>query len=311
MKENKKNIPLNFENDSSESNSIDRIRSDFFMKILARSFVLISLVIFLLFGFYFFPILLPRIGAAAPEEARYIFNLFTDFDITSLSILLSFTIFWCIVIFLAYILFIILKRVFYKHTNILVLYLEQEVANLGFKIKKKDKSINLFIYINLTFYIIILIFNIYLSSIFGSELFLIFLFLLIFITFGVIFPVAWGSYRDKIYIKIKKRKYIRLDFKYSSSKKNRKYKKLYIYLKTNRLCLKINKLGSDLLVNISKKRWLPRYGKSKLFSKLTLFHYFFEFSNPINFQNKLLNIMLALREWNKKYTQSITSHRKK
>ncbi|MBY9006956.1 MAG: hypothetical protein KGD63_09365 [Candidatus Lokiarchaeota archaeon] len=290
----KNNFNLNFENDELEQQSIKRIREDFFNTILSRIFVIISLVLYSIISFYLFPV--PNSKGGSLE------------DTYSITGFLNFTIVWFIIVVLGYFLFYILKLVFYKNRKQFVVYLEKEILMLGFKNRVLKVGLKYFIFTNIIFYLIVVLFKDQLYTLININLLYILFFFIIYVVIAVVTPVILGSYQNKIKILLKRRIFIKIDFKIKTAKSyNDLINKIYLHLRSNRLCLKFNRSKSNLFFKISKRNWLPKSGKFKSFSKFTPYHHFFEFSTPINFQNKLLNLVLLLREWDKKIQKNCQS----
>lgn len=291
----KNNFDLNFENEELEQLSIKRIREDYFNTLYSRLFVIICVFLYIIITFYLLDITIlykwdfvPPLEYSILEPGDLIIDIF------------KFTFVWIIIGFLAYLLFYILKLIFYRNMKQFIKYLEKEILMLGFETKKLKVGLKSFIFINCIFYFIILLFNYQLYSLTNINLLYRSIFFILYIVIAVIIPVILGSYQNKIKILLKKKAYIKIKFKIKSSNNpDDLINKIYLYFQSNRLCLKYNKSKSDRYFKISEKKWLPRYDKFKFISKITPFHYFFEFSTPVNFQNKLLNLTLALREWEK------------
>jgi hypothetical protein len=71
-----------------------------------------------------------------------------------------------------------------------------------------------------------------------------------------------------------------------------------IYLTSNKLGKKSDQRSSNIYLEISNKRWLPKKGRLKLPTFLSSSNlFFYEYSTVVNFEEHFLNIVSAVREW--------------
>jgi hypothetical protein len=131
------------------------------------------------------------------------------------------------------------------------------------------------------------------------------------ITIGYLFlsltiPIVWLGVNDKYVIKIKDNFFVLFDFHYSLRKRrNSSSTLLGITLSSNRLCSRFNKPGKHVHTRICEIHWLPRTGTK--IQKISPFLHFHEFSVPVNLQKQVLNVILALREWDDDYEKELNS----
>jgi len=191
----------------------------------------------------------------------------------------------------------LLKIIRLKFTHSLINFLKSEIKNVGFKFEKKYDSGLLFLMLNslsiaLLVYLDLRVIQfddtficVLLEGIFCFYLFL-----------SVILPIVWVIINDKYVIKLKEDFFILFDLQFNIRNKKQYDPELVgIYLTSSRLCTKFNRIGKIVHDDISKFRWLPRKGKMKY--DLDLYLRFHEFSVPLNLQKQILNIILALNEW--------------
>ncbi|MFX1237335.1 MAG: hypothetical protein ACFE8P_06390, partial [Promethearchaeota archaeon] len=126
----------------------------------------------------------------------------------------------------------------------------------------------------------------------------------LYLYFGLLFLLEWGLFDDKLRVILKGKFYIRFDFNFKLLlKSDSETQSIRIYMTSNRLCWKRNSKGKSLFEEISSSQWFPRRGKNKSFlANLNPFLYFREYSEPINLQNQFLSLVLALKEWESKFS---------
>jgi len=191
----------------------------------------------------------------------------------------------------------LLKIIRLKFTRSLIKFLKSEINNVGFKFEKKYDSGLIFLLLNSLSIALLVYLDLQVIQFDNSficvlleGLFSFYLFLC------VILPIVWVIMNDKYVIKLKEDFYIFFNLQYNVRKKTKYDPELVsIYLTSNRLCTKFNRNGKIVHDNISKIRWLPRKGKIKF--DLDFYLRFHEFSVPLNLQKQILNIILALNEW--------------
>ncbi|MBN1214506.1 MAG: hypothetical protein JXA99_03595 [Candidatus Lokiarchaeota archaeon] len=281
--EEKSNIP---DSENQEFNSFleELMKREFIDTLKVRAFVLISIILYAIMAFYLFPYVLS--GELYIYESTFIEIIYISLN-------------WTLIIVFAYLLFLFVKLYFYRSIKRFVHYIKKDVFSLGFTLKNLHIGLNSFIIINIAFYFFCIICRELIYSLARTNYFFIFLFFIIFLILCVFLPVIFGFYQFKIKIPLKNKKHLKVNFRFKYSVIYDEYDDIFLYLRTNRVCLKLKKIKSKNYQEISKKNWFPQYGRFKFLTKVNIFHYFFEFSTPINFQNKILNLLLALKDWEK------------
>jgi hypothetical protein len=121
-------------------------------------------------------------------------------------------------------------------------------------------------------------------------------------------PIIWLGVNDKYVIKVKENFYILFDLHFSLRKTRGDSPALLgITLSSNRLCSRFNQPGKNVHTRICEIRWLPRNGTK--IQKISPFLHFHEFSVPVNLQKQVLNVILALHEWDNFYEKELNSFR--
>jgi len=277
---------INFENEKSTTEFINIIRSEYFKK-RYRAFLYIIAVCII------YPIYLLFSYQINTDNKSY----FLDLQQINLIDQVITWIFFCIIL---YLIFQFFKLAHQNFSPTFVNFIKMELNNLGFEIQRGYKTGLYFFIFNTIFIIIFILIKIGVSYSYNYIIdILIFGVILLDIFLSIAFPIIWGILHDKFMVKLKKKYYIQFDFRYKCIK-SKKFESpnIAIFMTSNRLCSKLNRVGIKLYKNISETRWLPK--KSKFFSFLfnfSPFLYFHEYSTPLNFQKQFLNIVLALREW--------------
>ncbi|MFX1437422.1 MAG: hypothetical protein ACFFAA_09580, partial [Promethearchaeota archaeon] len=210
------------------------------------------------------------------------------------------TINWIIFSIGTYTIFYLIKIILMRVTPSLKKDIENDVNALGFNIKRTRKSWILFLLLNsisvISLFLIeldIIYFNIPILNELFKGLFIFYLFICLLI------PVLWRFSYDGLNITLKDKYSVSINPYYKIRKiKDQDSQLIGIFMTSNKITNKFEKNKKRLYTQIAESRWLPRKKKS-IVSKygLSPFLRFHEFSTPINFVNQLLNIVLALQDW--------------
>lgn len=291
MKSNKESN-LNFEDEQGISNSIRLLKSEFIVKAI-KATIYLSIIIVICIGYIF---LQPRLTFV---NHIYIANY------SPYSIKLTLTVGWTLFSTSIFLICYIIKYLQVKFTPSIIKYMKEELNYLGYDFQKKYSSGLLFVLLNSLSIILmtytdleVFVFNNTIQSILFRNLIIGYLF------FSLALPIIWLGLNDKYVIKIKENFYILFDFHFSLRKRHSDTLALLgITLSSNRLCSRFNKPGKHVHTRICQIRWLPRTGtKIKNYSPYLHFH---EFSVPVNLQKQVLNVILALREWDENYEKEV------
>jgi hypothetical protein len=299
----KKSLNLSFEDENSIESSIKVMRKEFIKKSIKIVFAIFGIIAvyisYLIINYTYKSSYQYHITITFAKSYHHIFSL----DLT-----LTWT-FFSICVFLS---IYLIRFLYLKFTPSVVRYIKKEFEYIGFQFQRRYDSGIVFITLNIVSValLIYLDFNLVnfdnsFTSFFIRNIIVIYLFL------SLILPIIWGLVHDKFLIKLKRNFFITFDFQYSFlSRKGIDPNLVGIYLTSNRLCSKFNKIGRNAHRKISEIRWLPRKKKTISISSFSPYLHFHEFSAPTNIQSQFLNIALALREWDVDYEKKIASWRK-
>jgi hypothetical protein len=278
---------LIFEDEISNSNSFNIIRNEFHKKWIKRSSgILISIIILIIHFTVIYPQYLisdSSTGITVVKASNFSNSInWTIISIGVFSILYSFN--------------LIIK----KYTPSLREYIKYEINSLGLKIHKKRKSILIFLLLSCFSIPLLLLLDlniIQLNNLLAKILFRLFMYIFLFLCISV--PVLWSFLYDGLTVKLKGNYEIFIYPNHKFRRIKRKESKLVeIYMISNKIALNLKNSKRELYSKIAGARWLPRIKKFKIFKfRLNLYLRFSEFSTPINLQKKLLNLILALQEW--------------
>ncbi|MFX0005081.1 MAG: hypothetical protein ACFE9C_07925 [Candidatus Hodarchaeota archaeon] len=287
MEENATSKNLGFEYSEDISYSYHKIKKEYRKKAIRIVSILSVLLIIVVIHFtLIYPIyLIPDEGAVITGLTPYRFNL---------------TINWIIFSIGTYTIFYLIKIILMRVTPSLKKDIENDVNALGFNIKRTRKSWILFLLLNsisvISLFLIeldIIYFNIPILNELFKGLFIFYLFICLLI------PVLWRFSYDGLNITLKDKYSVSINPYYKIRKiKDQDSQLIGIFMTSNKITNKFEKNKKRLYTQIAESRWLPRKKKS-IVSKygLSPFLRFHEFSTPINFVNQLLNIVLALQDW--------------
>jgi len=294
----KRDSNLNFEDEQGISNSIHLLKSEFLMKTIKAS-IYISLILLICLGY----ILLDF-------KPKIVFlNYIQIANFRPYSLNLNLTIGWTLFSSSIFLIFYLIKYIRLKFTPSLLKYIKEELNYIGFDFQKKYTSGLLFVLLN-SISIVFMIYMDFEVLVFDNTIFSIFMRNLIigYLVFSLVLPIIWIGLNDKYVVKIKENIFILFDFQYPIIKrKDHSPTLLGISLSSNRLCSRFNKPGKNAHTKICEIRWLPRNGNKV--QKLSPFLHFHEFSVPINLQKQVLNIILALHEWDNNYERELNTLR--
>ncbi|MFX0058661.1 MAG: hypothetical protein ACFE85_15975 [Candidatus Hodarchaeota archaeon] len=300
MKKEKRSSDLNFEDEEGVKLSIMVMRKEFIKKSIKIIFAIVGI------GVFYVSYLI--INHLYNSRLFYINITFAkSAKVLSLDLTLTWS-FFSICIFLS---IYFIRLIYLKITPSVVKYVEKEFEYIGFQFQRRYDSGIVFLTLNIVSIALLIYLDFNLVN-FDSSFtsFLVKNIIVIYLFLSLILPIIWGFVHDKFLIKLKKNFFITFDFQYRFlTRKGIDPNLVGIYLTSNRLCSKFNRLGKNAYRNISEVRWLPRRKKSYSISTFSPFLHFYEFSAPTNMQSQFLNIALALREWDVDYDKKVTSWR--
>lgn len=291
-----KNTNLNFEDEQGISNSIRLLKSEFVIKAV-KACIYLTIIVLICIGYI---LLQPQMAFI-----HYIrVNTYSQHSV-KLTLTIGWTLFSTAIFLTAY----IIKYIQVRFTPSIIKYMKEELNYLGYEFKKKYSSGLLFVLMNSISIILmtymdlqVFVFNNTLQSILFRN------FVIGYLFFSIVIPIVWLGLNDKYVIKIKENFYILFDFNFSLRKRHGHSPAfLGITLSSNRLCSRFNKPGKNVHTKICEIRWLPREGTK--IKKISPFLHFHEFSVPVNLQKQVLNVILALREWDNNYEKELNSFR--
>jgi len=289
---------LNFEDEQAISNSIKLLKSEYLKKGIKATIYLV-LILLICLGY----ILLDF----KPKIVFLNYIQISNFQPYSLN--LHLTIGWTLFSTSTFLIFYLIKYIRLKFTPSLTKYIKDELNYIGYDFQKRYTSGLLFVLLN-SVSVVLMIYMDFEVFVFDETFLSIMIRSLIigYLIFSLVLPIIWIGLNDKYVIKVKENLYILFDFQFSLRKKEGHSPTLLgISLSSNRLCSRFNKPGKNIHTKICEIRWLPR-SVNKV-QKLSPFLHFHEFSVPINLQRQVLNIILALREWDHNYEKELTSFR--
>lgn len=291
-----KNADLNFEDEQGISNSIRLLKSEFVVKAV-KACIYLGIIILICIGYI---LLQPRMA--------FIHSI-RVYSYSQQSVKLTLTIGWTLFSTAIFLTAYIIKYIQVKFTPSIIKYMKEELNYLGYEFQKKYSSGLLFVLLN-SISIILMTYLDLEAFVFDNTLQSILFrnFVIGYLFFSIVIPIVWLGLNDKYVIKIKENFYILFDFHFTL-RKRRGYSPAFlgITLSSNRLCSRFNKPGKNVHTKICEIRWLPREGTK--IKKISPFLHFHEFSVPVNLQKQVLNVILALREWDNNYEKELNSFR--
>lgn len=274
-----KDFNLNFEDEQQMSNSIRLLKSEYIIKAIKAS-IYLSIIIVICIGYI---LLQPQLTFL---NHIYMIN-YSEFSF-KLTLTIGWTLFSTSIFLVCY----LIKYIQLRLTPSIIKYMKEELDYLGYNFQKKYTSGLIFVLLNglsviLMTYIDLQVLNF--NNITVGYLFL-----------SLVIPIIWLGVNDKYVIEIKENFYVLFDLHFSLRKaRGASPALLGIKLSSNRLCSRFNKPGKNVHTRICEIRWLPR--KETKVQKLNPFLHFHEFSVPVNLQKQVLNVILALHEWDNIY----------
>lgn len=292
----KKDSDLNFEDEKNISKSIRLLKREFLIKSIKAS-GLISLILLILIGYVILDL-----------QPRIVFlNYLQIANYRPYSINLNLTIGWILFSASIFLIFYLINHLRVKFTPSLINYIKEELNYMGYEFQKKYTSGLLFVLLN-SLSVVFMIYTDLEVFVFDNSIYSIVVrnLMIGYLIFSLVLPIIWIGVNDKYVIKIKENIYILFDFHFSLRKKRYHSPELLgITLSTNRLCSRFNKPGKNAHSKISEFRWLPR--NANKINKVSPFLHFHEFSVPVNLQKQVLNVILALHEWDNNYEKELNA----
>jgi len=182
----------------------------------------------------------------------------------------------------------------------LVKFLKNEINKLDFQLQRRYKT-GLFFFLFNSLTVVLFIFIIMLITFSTNYILtsLIIRLILVYFFSSVIIPILRGILHDKFIIKLKAPYFVQLELQFKLIKHMEvESQMIRIYLTSNKLGIKSDQHSSNIYLEISNKRWLPKKGRLKFPNFLVSSNlYFYEYSTIINFEEHLLNIVSAVRDW--------------
>jgi hypothetical protein len=210
-----------------------------------------------------------------------------------------------IIITSVYLIFYLSKSLFIKETPIVMNYIKKELKTLDLKIKHNFLSEKSFGLLTSCSLILLLLIDLRIIKTYNKVVYdwiQIILATLFFL--NLIIPILLGFYYDRYKVQLINDYHIKLDVQYSLKKQ--KSQTFSIFMTSSRLSSKINPMGFKLYKKIIQYRWLPNKNNKFITKKrITPFLRFFEYSSLINFKYNLLNLALALKDWEEQFFRDI------
>ena len=282
-----KNFDLNFEDEQGISNSIQLLKSEYLFKAVKAS-IYLSVIVIICIGYI---LLQPQMAFL---NHLYVLNY------SHYSFKLTLTVGWTLISTSIFLVCYLIKYIKLRLTPSIIKYMKEELKYLGYEFQKKYSSGLIFVLLNALS--VILMTYIDLEVLTFNNIVIGYLF------FSLAIPIIWLSVNDKYVIKIKENFFILFDLHFSLRKRSGESPGLLgITLSSNRLCSRFNKPGKNVHTRICEIRWLPRTGTK--IQKISPFLHFHEFSVPVNLQKQVLNVILALHEWDNIYEHELNSFR--
>ena len=282
-----RSINLNFEDEQGISNSIRLLKSEYLIKAIKAS-VYLSLIVIICIGYV---LLQPQMAFL---NHLYVLNY------SQYSFKLTLTVGWTLFSTSIYLICYLIKHIKLRLTPSIIKYMKEEIEYLGYEFQKKYSSGLIFVLLNAL--------SVILMTYIDLEVFSFNNITIGYLFFSIMIPIIWLSVNDKYVIKIKENFYILFNLHFSIRKRRTHSSGLLgITLSSNRLCSRFNKPGKNVHTRICEIRWLPRNGIK--IHRLSPFLHFHEFSVPVNLQKQVLNVILALHEWDNIYEKELNSLR--
>jgi len=290
MKKNNKLLDLNFEDEESVKLSIKIMKKEFIKKNIKIFLAIIATITF--YGSYLI------INHLYKASYGYSITTFAETDQYTYSLNLTLT--WSVFSICIFLSIYLIRLLYLKFTPSVVKYLKKEFEFIGFQFQRRYDSGIIFLILNILSITLLTYFDFNLLYFFNSSTsFFIRNIIFIYLFLSLVIPIIWGFWHDKFLIKLKNKFFITFDFQFNLlNKKGIDPNLIGIFLTSNRLCSRFNKLGKENHREISEVRWLPRKKKIFSISSMSPYLHFYEFSALTNIQSQFLNIALALRDFN-------------
>jgi uncharacterized protein YxeA len=287
MNKNLEDKGLRFNTKEEISKSIRIIEEEYTEKLRRKLFYTFGLIVFFVIFIFI------------ADEFEFLYNDTSGVNVQYLPLRLS--VFWITYSFCVYLIFYFLKMISIKQTPTLIKYLKNEIGNLDLEIKNRNLSEKSFILLTSLSLFILLLIDLRIIKVYHIVVdFTIQGILIFLLSLNLIIPIIIGLFYDRFRITLKNNYYIRLDIQYSFEKQNTQT--ISVFMTSNRLTSKMDRMGIKLYKKIAQYRWLPNKNSRVLTKKkLTPFLRFFEYSSLVNFQQNLLNLALALKDFEKRY----------
>ncbi|MFX1568769.1 MAG: hypothetical protein ACFFCV_10440 [Promethearchaeota archaeon] len=218
--------------------------------------------------------------------------------ISNLSLIFDLIVSW--LIFIVYLLIHFSQITISRFSPTLINYVNEELKHLDFEINRKHKiGLKFFMFNSFTLFLFILVnLGINISNDYYITSLIIRL-IIIYIFLSLAIPILRGVFHDYLLLKLKRPYSVQIDFQFKLIKHvEAESQMVRIYMKSNELGLKSDENKFNIYKRISEKRWLLK--KTKRDFPFFLFRpkfRFYESSSPKNFNEHLLNIIAAIREW--------------
>jgi len=280
-----KKFNLNFEDEQGISNSIRLLKSEYVIKAIKAS-IYLTIIIITCIGY----ILLQ-------PQMTFLHDIYIT-NYSQYSFKLTLTVGWTLISTSIFLICYLIKYIKVRLTPSIINYMKEELEYLGYAFQKKYSSGLIFVLLNSL--------SVILMTYIDLEVFTFNNIIIGYLFLSLAIPIIWLGVNDKYVIKIKENFYILFDFHYSIRKRHSDSPALLgITLSSNRLCSRFNKPGKNVHTRICEIRWLPRSGTK--IQKISPFLHFNEFSVPLNLQKQVLNVILALHEWDDFYEKELNS----
>lgn len=220
------------------------------------------------------------------EIYEYLEVFFQDYFLTSVWIS------WITLVVFILILYLIF-RTNAKMSPTLLKFIEKQLEEFNLDLKRRTKYIYYYLLLNsLSIIIMGMIFftKFSIPSTLNS-------FYYGFLIFCLIYPLLIGAKKDKYFVNLKGDYEIEFNFRGKALKlKNEKVLTIGIYMISNPLCFKWESSKTSILNEISNKHWLPKSGRFQIIP-FSVYSYFYEYATVLNFEERFLNLSLAVKEW--------------
>ena len=214
---------------------------------------------------------------------------------------------WGLILVIIYTIYL-LFRIKSVKSHVLLDFINKEIKRFGLKAERGFKFYVQFILLNgISFLVLILI---PLTNIFFSIPIIFQIIILIYVVISLFIPILWGSKKDKFIVKIKSKYYIQFNFRGKKIVGKDKISNIEIFMISNKLCFKWDKIGKKIITEISESKWMPKKGRSEILI-FTPYLYLREFASVVNFKDQFLNLSLGIRDWDLLYNLEKLRNKKK